>query len=124
MSRFTTYPSATKPRGRNDIRMVSNVSARRKWLEKYVPEWRGPEIWSEKRVKKYIDDIKNGKGYIPVAKKAKIPWAWDCRPILQMATVVDSETLQGIQGRTLEISRRIINPVINHLDDGVYSDFL
>lgn len=114
MRRFTPYPPATKPRGRNDIRMVSNVSARRKWLEKYVPEWHGPEIWSEKRVKMYIDDAKNGKGYIPVAKKAKIPWAWGCRPI---PIFVTAEPVQ-------ENPREFNIFIMNHLDDGPYSDFL
>jgi hypothetical protein len=123
MRGFTPYPPAKKMRGRNDIRMVSNVGARRKWLEKYVPEWRGPEVWSEKQVKMYIDDIKSGKGYIPLAKKAKIPWAWDCRPIPIFVTVVEPqlEDQDEISQSVRELMNRMI---IHHLDDGVYSDFV
>ena len=116
MRGFTPYPPAKKMRGRNDIRMVSNVGARRKWLEKYVPEWHGPEIWSEKRVKMYIDDIKNGKGYIPVAKKAKIPWAWDCRPIPIFVTA------EPVQENRPE--RTILLSLGTYVEDGFYNDFI
>lgn len=86
--RFAPYPSPTKVKSRRDMRMVSNVSARKKWLIKYVPEWRGPEIWSGKRVKQYINDVKNRVAPLPMAKKVKIPWAWGCKRIPIFASVV------------------------------------
>lgn len=69
--RFTSYPPAQKRMSRRDPRMVSNVSARKKWLHENVPEWNGSEIWSEKQVKRYIADGK--KERLPLAKRVKIP---------------------------------------------------
>jgi len=93
MPRFPPYPSAQKVKSRRDLGMVSNVSARKKWLIKYVPEWIGPEIWSEKQVKKYINVIKNKVTPLPVAKRVKFPWAWGVRrePIF-MTVVSDSDS--------------------------------
>jgi hypothetical protein len=92
MTRFPPYPSAQKVKSRRDPRMVSNVSARKKWLIKYVPEWIGPEIWSEKQVKKYINDIKNKVTPLPVAKRVKFPWAWGVRQPIFMTVVSDSDS--------------------------------
>lgn len=85
VSRFPPYPPAQKPMSRKRfMTLVSNVSARKKWLLKYAPDWVGGEIWSEKRVKKYIEDVKNGREILPCAKKVKIPrtWDWERVPVL------------------------------------------
>jgi hypothetical protein len=104
---FSAYPPAQKVKSRRDFRMVSNVSARKKWLVKNVPEWNGPEIWSEKRVKKYISDVKNRSQILPVAKRVKIPWAWDCRRVVTFATVVtDSDS-------DIELDPYIFNNYLN-----------
>lgn len=103
--RFSPYPPAQKVKSRRDFRMVSNVSARKKWLMKNVPEWNEPEIWSEKRVKKYISDVKNRLPMLPVAKRVKIPWG--CRRVVTFATVVtDSDS-------DIELDPYIFNNYLN-----------
>lgn len=127
MPRFTPYPPAQKVRGRHDLRMVSNVSARRKWLEKYVPEWHGPEIWSEKQVKMYINNIKSKTNPLPMAKRVRIPWAWDCVRIPVFATVVlEEEQSRRYNMRSMRLIQieRLILSTGTYTEDGCYNDFI
>jgi len=136
--KFPPYPPPQKSKSKKDfMTMVSNVSARKKWLTKYAPDWRGPEIWSKKRVKKYIYDIKNGRKPLPVAKREKIPWAWGCKMIIPIATVVESEPerITDVESEPERITdvesepeRIDIASLIFRMgicfDDGLYNDFL
>lgn len=129
--RFPAYPPAHKARGRNDFRLASNVSERRKWLEKHAPEWQGPEIWSEKRVKRYINDIKSRTPPLPMAKRVKIPWSWDCVRIPVFAVVVDQTEEAALYNpapvrvsTTEERTRWIMLSMGTYLEDGAYNDFI
>jgi hypothetical protein len=97
---FPPYPPAQKPKSRKDfMTMVSNVSARKKWLMKYAPEWNGGEIWSEKQVKRYIHDVTYNRVFLPVAKKIKIPYAWNCEiiPVLVVVSEIrETEAMNQI----------------------------
>ena len=88
---FPPYPPAQKPKSKKEfMTMVSNISARKKWLIKYVPEWNGGEVWSEKQVKRYIENMTKHK-FLPLAREIKIPYAWNWQIILVLDVVEPSE---------------------------------
>jgi hypothetical protein len=104
---FPPYPPAQKPKSKKEfMTMVSNVSARKRWLIKYVPEWNGGEIWSEKQVKRYIEDATNDREFLPFAKKVKLPYAWNWQiiPVLDVVEPLERIPDEPRESRMNQIS--------------------